>query len=172
LEYETIISLAQHKVHYEATVSLTMKNIAMSFPAADYYGHPRGIQQRPNQFYLDMQGFIAGMCQRFPIALGIIVGHPAMTGRGPIGGLTFESELAIASRDCVAADLIGARILGIEHVGHIEKAGKLGLGVSSLENIEISGLSLKEARDLFVRKQSAAQPHSRKPSGVWEYSHS
>jgi hypothetical protein len=24
-----------------ATVTLALKNIAMSFPAADYYGHPR-----------------------------------------------------------------------------------------------------------------------------------
>jgi uncharacterized protein (DUF362 family) len=47
-EYETLISLAQHKVHYEATVTLTMKNIGMSYPAADYYGHPRGIQKHTN----------------------------------------------------------------------------------------------------------------------------
>jgi uncharacterized protein (DUF362 family) len=172
LEYETLISLAQHKVHYEATVTLTMKNIAMSFPAADYYGHPRGTQKHPDRFYKDMQGFIAGMCQRFPIQLGIIVGHPAMTGQGPIGGLTFETELTIVSRDFVAADAIGAKILGIDHVGHIEQAAKLGLGTSYINDIEIAGLSLSEARRIFLEKQNAAQPDHRQPSGVWTYSHS
>jgi uncharacterized protein (DUF362 family) len=51
-----------------------------------------------------------------------------MLERGHIGGLTFESELTITSTDCVAADSIGARILGIDRVRHIEEAEKLGLG--------------------------------------------
>jgi len=35
LEYETLISLAQLKLHQTATVTLALKNIAMSYPAAD-----------------------------------------------------------------------------------------------------------------------------------------
>lgn len=35
LEYDTLISLAQLKLHETATVTLSLKNIAMSFPAAD-----------------------------------------------------------------------------------------------------------------------------------------
>src|SRR5438045_1595433 len=34
LEYETLIALNQLKVHYTATVTMALKNIAMSFPAA------------------------------------------------------------------------------------------------------------------------------------------
>src|SRR6185503_16724365 len=45
LEHETLISLAQLKLHETATVTLSLKNIAMSFPAADYYGHPRHSQK-------------------------------------------------------------------------------------------------------------------------------
>jgi uncharacterized protein (DUF362 family) len=40
LEYDTLISLANLKLHSTATVTLSLKNIAMSYPAADYYGHP------------------------------------------------------------------------------------------------------------------------------------
>jgi uncharacterized protein (DUF362 family) len=40
LEYETLIAVNQLKLHRTATVTLALKNIAMSFPAADYYGHP------------------------------------------------------------------------------------------------------------------------------------
>jgi len=46
LEYETLITLNQLKLHATATVTLSLKNIAMSYPAADYYGHPRGKQER------------------------------------------------------------------------------------------------------------------------------
>lgn len=170
LEYDTVISLAQHKVHYEATVTLTMKNIAMSYPAADYYGHPRSEQLHPNRFYRDMHGFIAGMCQRFPFHLGIIVGHPAMVGRGPIGGVTFESELTIASRDFVAADYIGAKILGIDRVRHVEEAANLGLGTASMEKIEVVGLALKEAAEVF-NSRLAAVTHSRLSRISSVYSH-
>ncbi len=170
LEYDTLISLAQHKVHYEATVTLTMKNIAMSYPAADYYGHPRSAQLHPNRFYQDMHGFIVAMCQRFPIDLAIIVGHPAMVGQGPIGGTIFESELTSASRDFVAADSVGARILGINHVMHLEKAEKLGLGMASLGKIEIIGVPLNKAIQIF-RSNLEAVSSPRRNRLARQYSH-
>ncbi len=139
LEYETLVSLAQHKVHSGAAVTLTMKNIAMSFPAADYYGHPRNRRLHHHEIFKDLHAFIAGMCKRFPIQLGIIVGHPAMIVTGPIGGITFESELVIASRDFVAADAIGAKLLGIDYVEHIARAERLGLGTAALEEYGIPG---------------------------------
>jgi uncharacterized protein (DUF362 family) len=45
LEYDTLIALNQLKLHETATVTLALKNIAMSFPAADYYGHSRSTQK-------------------------------------------------------------------------------------------------------------------------------
>lgn len=149
LEYDTLVSLAQLKVHGSATVTLTMKNIAMSYPAADYYGHPRESYANPHNFFKDLHGFIAGMCQEFPIHLGIITGHPAMIHKGPIGGKTFESGLVIAGKDFVAADYIGARILGFDGVRHIKEAESLNLGTSSHENIDIVGLSLEKAVEIL-----------------------
>jgi uncharacterized protein (DUF362 family) len=40
LEYESLIAINQLKLHRTAPVTLALKNVAMSFPAADYYGHP------------------------------------------------------------------------------------------------------------------------------------
>lgn len=161
LEYDTLISLAQHKVHHAATVTLTMKNIAMSYPAADYYGHPREAKIHSHRFLDDIHSFIVGMCLRFPIALGIIAGHPVMIEKGPIGGITFESGLVIASRDCVAADYIGARLLGIERVKHIDDAARLGLGKASLDAIAFPGLSVDEALRIFNEKKEAVIAGSR-----------
>lgn len=157
LEYEALVSLAQHKVHDDATVTLTMKNIAMSFPAADYYGHPRNRVLHQHRFFKDLQAFIAGMCKRFPITLGIIAGHPAMTGKGPIGGVTFESELVIAGRDFVAVDAVGAKLLGIDYVGHIALAEKLGLGTAVPADMEFPGIPLEEALTIFARKNREAE---------------
>ena len=85
LEYETLIAVSQLKLHETATVTLALKNIAMSFPAADYYGHPRSTEEHEHRFFDDMHSFIAAMVKRFPINLAITVGHPAMIATGPLG---------------------------------------------------------------------------------------
>lgn len=160
LEYETLVSLAQLKVHDSATVTLTMKNIALSYPAADYYGHPRSRRMHHHSIFKDLHTFIAGMCRRFPIHLGIIAGHPAMIGEGPIGGKTFETGLVIASRDCVAADAAGAKLLGAGRVQHIEDAEKLGVGTADLHSIRFMGMPLEEAVHTFREKAKSAAAYA------------
>jgi uncharacterized protein (DUF362 family) len=152
LEYETLIAVNQLKVHETATVTLAMKNIAMSYPAADYYGHPRSRGDHEHYFFDDMQSFIAVMVKRFPISLAVTVGHPAMVGTGPIGGHVFETGLVIASTDAVAADAVGARLLGFtaQAVRHIWEAGKLGLGESDTEKMVFPAISLEKAAEIFA----------------------
>ena len=152
LEYDTLIAVSQLKLHETATVTLALKNIAMSFPAADYYGHPRSTEQHENQFFDDMHSFIAAMAKRFPIHLAITVGHPAMIGTGPLGGHTIETGLVIASTDALAADVVGARLLGFrpQAVRHLWEASRLGIGESEVDKMRFPGLSLREAIGHFT----------------------
>jgi uncharacterized protein (DUF362 family) len=152
LEYETLVSLAQLKLHSTATVTLSLKNIAMSFPAADYYGHPRSQQRHQHCFFDDMHSFIAAMARRFRIGLAIIVGHPAMIATGPLGGHAVETGLVIASTDPVAADVVGARLLGfdLQGVRHLWEAQRLGVGESDTERMQFPGLSLRQAIETFT----------------------
>ena len=152
LAYDTLIALNQLKVHQTATVTLALKNIAMSYPAADYYGHPRLTQHHRHWFFDDMHSFIAAMAKRFPIQLAITVGHPAMIGTGPLGGYTVEAGLVIASTDPVAADVVGAKLLGFEvqAVRHLWEAGRLGVGETEIEKMEFPALSLEEAIGAFT----------------------
>jgi uncharacterized protein (DUF362 family) len=152
LEYEMLVSLAQLKLHATATVTLSLKNIAMSFPAADYYGHPRSQQRHEHCFFDDMHSFIAVMARRFPIGLAVIVGHPAMIATGPLGGHAVETGLVIASTDPLAADVVGARLLGfdIQAVRHLWEAQRLGLGESDTERMEFPGLDLRQAIETFT----------------------
>ena len=159
-EYEKLVSLAQLKMHRTATVTLAIKNIAMSYPAADFYGHPRvGQKLHPHNILVDKQAFLVGMLMRFPIDLSIVVGHPAMIGTGPIGGKAVETGLVIAGRDPVAVDSIGAYLLGFETLGvqHIHQAYQLGLGTPYNDpqkegesgRLKVKGVSVKEAVKLF-----------------------
>jgi uncharacterized protein (DUF362 family) len=153
LQYETLISLAQLKLHETATVTLSLKNVAMSFPAADYYGHPRSTQKHGNHFFADMHSFIAAMAGRFPVHLAVIAGHPAMIGTGPLGGHAVETGLVIASTDPIAADVVGARLLGFkpQAVRHLWEAGRLGLGETNTDKMDFPALSLEEAIGEFTR---------------------
>lgn len=153
LEYETLISLAQMKLHRTATVTMSLKNIAMSYPAAEYYGYPRHSQQQKHQFFDDMHSFIAAMCKRFPIQLAINVGHPAMIATGPLGGLPVETGLVIASTDPVAADVVGAKLFGFnaQAVRHLWEAGRLGLGETNVDEFKFPVLGLDEATLLFTK---------------------
>jgi uncharacterized protein (DUF362 family) len=152
LEYDTLVSLAQLKLHETATVTLSLKNIAMSLPAADYYGHPRAKQRHEHAFFEDMHSFIAAMAQRFPIGLAIIAGHPAMIATGPLGGHTIETGLVIASTDPLAADVVGARLLGFtpQAVRHLWEADRLGLGETDTSRMQFPGLGLREAIEAFT----------------------
>lgn len=153
MEYEVLVALNQLKVHATATVTLALKNIAMSFPAADYYGHPRDTMKKKHQFFDDMHSFIAAMAKRFPIHLAITVGHPAMIGYGPIGGHPVESGMAIASTDALAADAVGARLLGFspQAVRHLWEAARLGLGESDTDKIEFPALNMHDAFAAFTK---------------------
>lgn len=152
LEYDTLIAVSQLKLHETATVTLALKNIAMSFPAADYYGHPRSRQKHQNQFFADMHSFIAAMAKRFPIDLAITVGHPAMIATGPLGGHVIETGIVIASTDALAADVAGARLLGFtpQAVRHLWEAARLGIGESDTDRMRFPALSLREAIGRFT----------------------
>jgi uncharacterized protein (DUF362 family) len=161
-QYEKLVSLAQLKVHRTATVTLAIKNIAMSFPSADFYGHPRVSQKlHPHNILKDKQAFLVGMLMRFPIDLAIVVGHPAMIGTGPIGGKTIETGLVIAGRNAVSVDSVGAFLLGFETLGvqHLHQAVQNGLGVpysnpekeGSAGRLKIVGTPVEEAAKVFQR---------------------
>jgi uncharacterized protein (DUF362 family) len=152
LEYETLIALNQLKLHSTATVTMALKNIAMSFPAAGYYGHPRSRRRHEHCFFDDMHSFIAAMAMRFPVDLAITSGHPAMIGTGPLGGHAVETGIVIASTDSVAADVVGAKLLGFgpQAVRHLWEAGRLGLGETDVEKMEFPALQLRAAIEAFT----------------------
>ena len=153
LSYETLVSVSQLKLHQTATVTLGLKNVAMSYPAADHYGHPRLKERHGHHFFDDMHSFIAAMAARFPISLSIIAGHPAMVATGPIGGHAVETGLVIASTDPLAADVVGARLLGftLQGVRHLWEAERLGVGEASIEKMSFPCMSLTDAVAAFTQ---------------------
>lgn len=73
--------------------------------------------------------------------LAVIDGFEAMEGNGPTGGTPVSLRLALASTDALAADVVGAALMGFDasEVGYLHYCRQMGLGTGSLEQIEIVG---------------------------------
>jgi uncharacterized protein (DUF362 family) len=71
-----------------------------------------------------------------------------------VGGYTAETGLVIVSPDALAADVVGAQILGLsmQAVRHLWEASRLGPGVADLSQIDFPALSLQKAIKIFTRK--------------------
>ncbi|SCY94571.1 DUF362 domain-containing protein [Alkaliphilus peptidifermentans] len=147
-EVDVLISFSQLKVHEEATISGTVKNIALGWPPAEIHGFPKkklGIHE-------DLHGFIAAITKEIPIDLAILSVDKAMIGTGPSDGKPVNTQgLIIASTDAIAADAIGARLLGFlpQAVSYIYQLHKEGIGEADPKNMLMKGLSLEEAEKIF-----------------------
>ncbi len=146
-EATVLISFTQLKQHEEATMSAAIKNIALGWPPADEHGQPK----KNLGIHTELHGFISAMAQQVPIDLSIISASPAMIGTGPSKGIARHTGLVVAGCDPVAADTVGARLLGFkpQAVRYLFECGNKKIGESVIENINIAGIPLVEAENIF-----------------------
>jgi uncharacterized protein (DUF362 family) len=136
-----IISAAKLKTHSSTGVTLGMKNLFGLLPdkfKAKY--HARGI----NKVIVDINTVVKP-------ALTLIDGFVAMEGQGPVDGTPVKMNLIIASKDVVAADATGCRVMGIDphSLSHTRRAAEKGLG--NIDNIQVVGEKLENVSRTFKR---------------------
>ena len=149
-EADVIISFTQLKYHEEATVTASIKNIAMGYPPASIHGFPK----KNTGIHDDLHGFIRNMANKVPIDLSIISADKAMIGTGPTFGKAVDTPgLIIASTDPLAADSVGARLLGFlpQAVAYIYGLYQDKLGEVDPKKMIIKGLDLIEAEKIFSK---------------------
>lgn len=148
-EATILISFTQLKYHEEATMSAAIKNIALGWPPAEEHGHPKkncGIHQ-------ELHGFISAMAEQIPIDLSIVSASPAMVGTGPSKGIARHTGLLLAGCDAVATDTVAARLLGFKPQGirYLFECGNKKIGESDIEKINIEGIPLIQAENIFSK---------------------
>jgi uncharacterized protein (DUF362 family) len=128
-----IVSLARLKVVNICSVSLSMKNLKGVMPAfMKRRFHCEGLNQG-----------IVDLCKVIKPRLAIIDGTFAVDQVDrkvkPVG-------LLLVSTDCVAADAVGARLLGFDpaRIEYIALAEQSGLGAAREQNIEVVGEALTD----------------------------
>lgn len=76
-----------------------------------------------------------------PPVLALMDGLVGMQGRGPINGYPINLNVLLASRDPVALDATGMRLIGLEPemCKHLVHASRIGLGTFSAQEVNIDG---------------------------------
>lgn len=146
-EADIHISFTPIKMHKEATVSLGIKNIALSWPPAEIHGMPKtqlGIHE-------ELHEFIYAMGEVFPIDITILTGMNGMYGTGPSDGKPVHSDLIIAGTDPVATDAVAARIMGFlpQAVQYLFRLYRRGIGEADVKRMEMEGVPLIQAEEAY-----------------------
>lgn len=149
-EVTYLISFTQLKVHEEATMSASIKNMALSIPSSEQHGSPKknlGIHD-------DLHSFIAAMAEKICINLSIVSANPVMIGTGPTKGIQRHTGLVISgcnplSVDCICARLLGFKEQGVNYLHLLKNRGYLE---TDILKIPMKGLSLYEIERIFTSK--------------------
>lgn len=135
-----IVSVPKLKVHKLATVTLGLKNMMGALASKGSMHNGR--------LHRNIADLASVLKPSLTVIDGMIAGEVHETARRPI-----EMNLVIASTDPVAADAVGAAVMGInpEEVEHLVLAERKGLGTLRLENIEVIGEPVVKVARRFRR---------------------
>ena len=128
---EVVVSMPKLKTHHWVGVTLSLKNCFGCMPGR-VYGWPK------DEFHVrGIPESIVDIAAAVRPSLAIIDGIVGMEGDGPINGVAVDSGVVVVSRDLVAADVTGARLMGVdpEKVEYLMQAGRfLGQARSELSS--------------------------------------
>jgi uncharacterized protein (DUF362 family) len=142
-----IISLARMKTHDCVLVTLALKNVLMASPLNDYRKSDKGYLHGPAPAVNDILHFnLFHLAHRVFPDLAVIDGFEAMEGDGPAWGTPFDSRIALASTDALAADTVGTRIMGFDprKILYLSAMGEGGLGQGEMQKITVLGTPLDQ----------------------------
>ena len=146
---DLLINLPKLKTHGEATITGAIKNYWGVIPGglkAKYHL----VGRTPDKFGEALADNYSWIVKNKPNRLTIYDCVKVMQGpMGPVSGPMKQWDLILVGKDELALDVVALEIgkfKGLKYVPHLKNAYERGLGTGDLDNIEILGLSLEEAR--------------------------
>jgi uncharacterized protein (DUF362 family) len=115
-----VVSMPKLKTHHWVGATLSLKNCFGCMPGR-VYGWPKDVFHMRN-----VPRSIVDIAATVRPSLAIIDGIVGMEGNGPLRGETVRAGLVVVSRDPVAADVTGARLMGMdpEKIEYLMEAGR------------------------------------------------
>ena len=161
-----IISAAKMKTHSQCIVTLSLKNVLMAAPVNDYRKNDWKVGDKFNMHVIPEAAKDGPIFYNlFQMAhyvypdLAVIDGYEGMEGNGPAGGTAIASRMAIASLDALAADTVGATVMGFdaEIIPYLKFLNQGGFGQGNIMDIEVGGTPLSEFKMKFRPSDDSAK---------------
>ena len=138
LQADKIINVPVLKTHNQTKVSLGIKNL-------------KGVLNRKSKKFchnkdIDLSYIFPHIIEKLPVALTLIDGVFALAkGPGPTGKAE-RRNLIVASLDTLAADVVGASLLGYQadEVDHLAYFARRNGGSTSIADVEVRGENLEQ----------------------------
>jgi uncharacterized protein (DUF362 family) len=148
-----VISAAVMKTHGFVSVTLSLKNILLGAPINDYTKSDKGLMHKgPHGSWNDLCHFnMFHLAQDVYPDLAVIDGFEGMEGDGPSRGTPVDSRLAIASADPLAADTLGAKVMGFDpkKILYLSSMAAAGFGQGDVAKIRVLGHSIEECQQRY-----------------------
>jgi uncharacterized protein (DUF362 family)/NAD-dependent dihydropyrimidine dehydrogenase PreA subunit len=143
MDSEVVISLPKLKTHSFTLLSGAIKNLYGCIPGFRKK-ELHALAPRP----LDFAHLMADILSTVRPKLAIMDAVVGMEGEGPVCGSPRRIGLIMASTDLVALDAVASYIIGYHplDVDITRVAAERGLGKANIDEIEVRGLSLDEAK--------------------------
>jgi uncharacterized protein (DUF362 family) len=139
-----IISACMLKTHNLAVATMSIKNIVLGAPVKLPSPGGRGGSDKPILHGGGAHGININLAMLAPLlhpSLSVIDGFQGMEGDGPMSGTAVDHRVCVVSRDYVAADTVGATLMGIDpaDIGYLSYLAAARMGESDLAKMEILG---------------------------------
>ncbi len=140
IDCDVFASMPVFKTHKLTQVTLTLKNHFGCIPD----DHRFRLHKVIHKVLADITKFLDPK-------LIVMDGRIGLEGDGPIAGVPKKLELLLVANNCLAADSVASRVMGFDpyKIEHIVHAHNRGLGPIALNDIDITGLTLGQARNRF-----------------------
>ncbi len=151
-----VISAAKLKTHDLVGITLSLKNVVVGSGIKDSgaglgkAGSGGGRSDKPIMHGGGTYGInynIFALSAKLHPDLAVIDGYEGMEGTGPVNGTPVSQQVCVASMDWLAADRVGAELMGVDFskIGYLSYCAKAGdRGQSDLGKIEIVGAAIKD----------------------------
>lgn len=143
-----IISAAKLKTHDLVGITLSLKNVVVGSALKDAANRPmsgKRVTHGGGTYGINYNLF--ALSAKLHPQLAVIDGYEGMEGTGPVNGTPVAHRVCIASLDWLAADRVGAELMGVDfnRIGYLTFCARAGdRGQSDLSKIEILGPPIKD----------------------------
>jgi uncharacterized protein (DUF362 family) len=154
-----IISACMLKTHDRAVATMSIKNIVLGaplkIPNPNAGGHGFGGSDKPIMHGGGAHGININLAMLAPLlhpSLSVIDGYQGMEGNGPVSGTAVDHRVCVVSTDYLAADSVGASLMGIApaDVGYLAYLAKAKVGEFDVSKMEIIGEPVAKLAKKYV----------------------